>query len=227
MTAGPCPRWTSRRGSWVQDAPVAVGGVKNIKLDEILDIAGGKIRVTPEGKYSIDDVMRYAMNDSSKGHQCNTYRRVREQYGMKPADRVTFPGSGPTTPVASVDEIERLLALLVVKRPIGRPRSKRVACLRSTPDDSLYVMRYSHDSEYVKIGRSRNVEGRRAALEASQNFHMEILVIFPGKGHFESRVHAHLGDRRSTQGAGREWFAIPVDEAAGVVAKALWQVCAA
>jgi len=41
-----------RRASCVQDVPVAVGGVKNIKLDEILDIAGGKIRVTPEGKYS-------------------------------------------------------------------------------------------------------------------------------------------------------------------------------
>ena len=189
---------------------------------EILEAAGDRIRVSPDGKYSIDDVMKYVMGDASQGHRCNTYRRVREQFALKAADRANFPGSGPTTPVGTTDEIERLLTLLsAIRRPVGRPRSKRVAL---TPKDALYVMRYSHDPEYVKIGRSRNVEGRRAALEAGQNFRVEILVIFPGKGHFESRVHAHLDGRRSTQGAGREWFAIPAGEAAGVVARALFDV---
>ena len=198
-----------------------------MKLEDILDIAGENIRITPGGKYSIDDVMKYAMNDASRAHRCNTYRRVREQFDLQAADRASFPGSGPTTPVASADEIERLLTLLsAIRRPIGRPCSQRVARLRSTPDDSLYVMRYSHDPQYVKIGRSRNVEGRRAQLEAGQNLRVQVLVIFPGLGHFESRVHAHLDGCRSNQGAGREWFAIRVEEAAGVVANALWNLCA-
>ena len=181
--------------------------------------------MSPEGKYSIDDVMKYVMSDTSQGHRCNTYRRVREQFDLRDADRASFPGSGPTTPVGSADEIERLLTLIsAIWRPIGRPRNRRVAL---TPKDALYVMRYSHDSEYVKIGRSRNVEGRRAALEACQNFRVEILVIFPGKGHLESRVHAHLDGSRSSQGAGREWYAIPVGDAAGVVARALFDMGAA
>ena len=198
-----------------------------MKFEEILGVTGQTIRVSPEGKYSIDDVMKIVMNDASQGHRCNTYRRVREQFDLKAAERASFPGSGPTTPVATADEIEQLLTLLsAVRRPVGRPRSKRAARLCSTPHVSLYVMRYSHDSKFVKIGRSRNVEGCRAALEAGQNFHVEVLVVFPGKGHLESRVHAHLDGCRSTQGAGREWFSIPVDEAAGVVAKALWHLCA-
>ena len=143
-------------------------------------------------------------------------------------ERVSFPGPGPTTPVVTADEIERLPALLpAVKRLIGRPHIKRGACARSTKGDSLYVMRYSRDPECVKIGRSRNVENRRAALEAGQNFRVEVLVIFPGRGHLESHVHAHLDSCRSHQGAGQEWFLVPAGEAAGIVAAALRQVSAA
>ena len=196
-----------------------------MKFAEILDVAGDKIRVSPEGKYSIDDVMKYAMNDASQGHRCNTHRRVREQFALKAADRASFPGPGPTTPVATAGEIEHLLALLpAVARPIGRPRTRRPASKRSTLGESLYVMRTSFDAEHVKIGRSRDVAARRAALEAGQNFRVEVLVVFPGKGHLEGSVHAHLDGRRSRLGAGREWFAIPVAEAAGVVAGALQQV---
>jgi len=191
---------------------------------QILEAAGDRIRVSPEGKYSIDDVMKYAMGDASQGHRCNTYRRVRERFELRDADRVSFPGSGPTTPVGTAGEIDRLLTLLsAIRRPVGRPH-RRVAF---TPKDALYVMRYSNDAEFVKIGRSRNVEGRRAALEACQNFRVETLVVFPDKGHLESKIHAHLDGCRSTQGAGREWYKIPVGDATGVVARALFDLGAA
>ena len=198
--------------------------LKTMNFAEILEAAGDRIRVSPEGKYSIDDVMKFAMSDASRAHRCNTYRRVRQQFELGDADRASFPGSGPTTPVASVAEIDRLLTLLsAIRRPIGRPRSgnRRVEL---TTKDALYVMRYSNDAEHVKIGRSRNVEGRRASLEACQNFRVETLVVFPNKGHLEGKVHAHLHDCRSTQGAGREWYRIPVGDAPGVVAKALFDL---
>ena len=196
-----------------------------MKLEEILDLAGDKIRVSPDGRYSIDDVMKYAMDDVSQGHRCNTHRCVREQFSLKDPDRASFPGQGPTVPVATADEIDHLLVLLpTVARPIGRPRTRRPASKRSTLGDSLYVMRTSVDAEHVKIGRSRDVTARAAALESGQNFFVEVLVVFPRKGHLEGSVHAHLDGRRSRLGAGREWFAIPATEAAGVVAGALQHV---
>ena len=203
-----------------KQCPWQPAALKTMNLTHILEAAGDRIRVSPEGKYSIDDVMKYAMSNASQAHRCNTYRRVREQFDLGEADRATFPGSGPTTPVATADEIERILALLfATRRPVGRPT--RTVRPYTHSEDALYVMRYSHDPNHVKIGRSRNVEARRASLEAGQNLRVEVLVIFPGKGRFESRVHAHFNNRRSTQGAGREWFAIQVEDAAGAVARAL------
>ena len=196
-----------------------------MKFEEILDLAGDKIRVSPDGRYSIDDAMKYAMDDVSQGHRCNTHRRVREQFSLKAPDRASFPGQGShSVPVATANEIDHLLVLLpAVARPIGRPRTRR-ASKRSTLGDSLYVMRTSFDAEHVKIGRSGDVLARAAALESGQNFFVETLVVFPGKGHLEGSVHAHLDGLRSRLGAGREWFAIPATEAAGVVAGALQQV---
>ena len=192
-------------------------------FEEILDLARDNIRRTPDGRCSIDDVMKYAM-DASHGHRCNTHRRVREQFSLPVPDRATFPGQGShSVPVATADEIDRLLVLLPIARPIGRPRTRRLA-RQNTLGDSLYVMRTSFDAEDVKIGRSGDVLGRAAALESGQNFRVEVLVAFPGKGHLETSVHTFLNSHRSHLGAGREWFAIPATEAAGVVARALQQV---
>jgi hypothetical protein len=192
-------------------------------FEEILDLARDNIRRTPDGRYSIDDVMKYAM-DASHGHRCNTHRRVREQFSLPVPDRVSFPGQGShSVPVATADEIDRLLVLLPIARPIGRPRTRRLA-RRNTLGDSLYVMRTSFDAEHVKIGRSGDVLARAAAMESGQNFHVEVLVAFPGKGHLETSVHTFLNSHRSHLGAGREWFKIPSACAAGVVAGALQQV---
>ena len=196
----------------------------SMNFANIIEAAGDRIRVSPEGKYSVDDVMKYAMSDSSQAHRCNTYRRVREQFDLRAADRANF-GPGCTTPVATADELELLLGLLFAsRRPVGRPRSTRCVRPPTLSEDALYVMRYSHDPNYVKIGRSRNVEGRRASLEAGQNHRVEVLVIFPGKGRLEGRIHAHFDGCRSALGAGREWFAIPASDAAGAVAKALFDM---
>ena len=151
-----------------------------MKFEEILDLAGDKIRVSPDGRYSIDDVMKYAMN-ASHGHRCNTHRRVREQFSLPVPDRVSFPGQGShSVPVATADEIDRLLVLLPIARPIGRPRTRRLTNRRNTLGDSLYVMRTSFDAEHVKIGRSGDVLARAAALESGQNFRVETIVVFPG-----------------------------------------------
>jgi hypothetical protein len=91
------------------------------------------------------------------------------------------------------------------------------------PDD-LYIMRYVGIlQDVLKIGRSNNVENRRRALESCQNFHVEVLATFPGKGHLESEVHKRLAERRSARGPGREWFRIDLQGALEAVAKASFE----
>ena len=185
------------------------------RLEDILNDADGNIRVTSEGKLSIADVMKFAMSDVSPSHRCNTYRKVQKQFNLEVADRATFEGPGRPTMVVSPAEIERLLKLLPPKERVVKKPER---------GDSLYIMRRSNDATAVKIGRSRNVEGRRAALEAGQNFFVEVLVVFPSKGYLETQVHMQLNQLRSTTGSSREWFNIPVNEAVEVVARALQAV---
>ena len=83
----------------------------------------------------------------------------------------------------------------------------------STCPRSVKIGRYSTCSRSVKIGRSKDPEKRRRALQAAQNFFVEIVALFPKVGHLEYLVHAKLHDKRSHDGAGTEWFYATSDEA--------------
>ena len=52
-------------------------------------------------------------------------------------------------------------------------------------------------------------------------FHIEVLAEFPGTGHLEGAVHAHLKHCRNTDGKGREWFRILLADAMHVIACAV------
>ena len=82
-------------------------------------------------------------------------------------------------------------------------------------------MKYSTDDTAVKIGRSDNVDKRRRRLEACQNFFVEVVAIFPGKGSLEAAVHHQLQNYQSNKGAGKEWFNISAADAALVCSNAL------
>jgi len=87
--------------------------------------------------------------------------------------------------------------------------------------DDLYIMRYVGIlQDVLKIGRSNNPETRRRGLEAGQNFNLELLATFPGKGYLELAVHRRLEERRSTRGAGNEWFRTDLQGALDAVARA-------
>ena len=90
-------------------------------------------------------------------------------------------------------------------------------------------MKYSFDDTADKIGRSDNVKRRKRELEACQNFFVDVVAVFPGKGWFEKEVHRNLQDYRSTSGAGREWFNICAEDAAAICSNTLkerTQACA-
>ena len=87
--------------------------------------------------------------------------------------------------------------------------------------DDLYCMRYRGNTTTVKIGRSDNPQKRARGLEAGQDFFVDVVAIFPKKGYMESHVHEVLKEKRSTRGAGTEWFDIPAEEAVERIAKIL------
>ncbi len=64
--------------------------------------------------------------------------------------------------------------------------------------------------DVVKIGRSNDPEKRRRGLEACHDFQVEIVALFPGRGHLETLVQEHLAQHRSNRGAGTERFKVSV-----------------
>ena len=104
------------------------------------------------------------------------------------------------------------------KPGIGIERAKR----KANEQDDLYVMRYKDiRKDVVKIGRSVDPDKRRATLEACHDFRVEILAVFPGRGHLEARVHEHLSTRRSQRGAGTEWFKVSAQQATETITNAI------
>ena len=99
-------------------------------------------------------------------------------------------------------------------------------CTKAVPKqkcrkDDLYVLQYSHDKTSCKVGRSSNVTKRKRALEASHNFRINIIAIFPGAGYLEPVVHSRLTTCRSQKGAGKEWYALNGAQAVDAVNKVL------
>ena len=82
-------------------------------------------------------------------------------------------------------------------------------------------MRYSFDETAVKIGGSNKTESRRSGLQSGQNFWVETLAIFPGKGHHEIPIHKKLKAFFSGRGAGVEWFDIHASKAVAVVSSVI------
>ena len=182
-----------------------------------------QIRKTAEDppRLSVYDVIS-AMTGLSNNNCSNVFERLctrfPEVFGNVP--RYKCPGRGQTwTPVCTEEGMRQLIALLpshnvAMGRATGvwRPPKRR-----KTATDDLYIMCYSTDTTAVKIGRSQDVGKRKRSLEAGQNFHVHVLAVFPEQGPLEAHVHEHFADKRSTQGAGTEWFQIPAQEAVSLV----------
>ena len=80
----------------------------------------------------------------------------------------------------------------------------------STDVDELHVMRNARLPEELKIGRSKDARERKQQLQASQNFSIEVLAVFPQMGHLERAVHAKLQHFRMSGVPGTEWFVRPI-----------------
>ena len=195
----------------------------------IADLAaapGAKVRVTPEDppRYAIADLMRLMLGDISPSHVSNVMKRVKKHLDLGHVGGYRFAnGRGPPPLVCTMDEAEQIVGLLggsraATYRATGLPQVKP----KQTVD--LYVMRYSFDESAVKIGGSNKTALRRAGLQAGQNFWVETLAIFPGKGYLEIPIHKKLKAFLSSRGAGVEWFDIHVSQAVGVVSNLIQEL---
>ena len=88
---------------------------------------------------------------------------------------------------------------------------------RSRGDD-LYVFKNSRLPEY-KIGRSSDVAARRDALQKSQNFYIQKVTIFEGRGHLEDKVREMLAYclLPVEVAKGREWHACSLQTALAAI----------
>ena len=117
------------------------------------------------------------------------------------------------------DEIEKAAA----KQQLSQLQLRRPYDSGGAGGDDLYIMRYSHDCRYVKIGRARDVEKRRRGLQSCQNFYVRTVAVHRGSGRWERFVHRKLQKHRSRLGAGAEWFRLAPAEAARRVGGLLWK----
>jgi hypothetical protein len=165
-------------------------------LTEMAETTGTRqIRKTRESppRVSTLDVMSLIT-----GHEPNvcsvTARQLQKAHpSLAICDKAKLPGQVNKSYVCKVEQLEQLLVLLPGKgaaefRATGKRRKKE-------PHD-LYVMKYSNDDTCVKIGRSECVEKRRRGLESGQNFYVEVVAIFPGKGHLEQENSSSTRARR-------------------------------
>ena len=195
----------------------------------IADLAatpGAHVRVTPEGgpRYAIADLMRLMLGDVSPAHVSNVVRRAKKRLELEHMGVYKFAkGKGKSPLVCTMDEAEQIVGLLggaraANYRATGRPQTK------GRQMEDLYVMRYSFDESAVKIGCSNKTAQRRSSLQASHNFYVETLAIFPGRGHFEPKIHKKLKAFFSGRGAGLEWFDIHVSKAVGIVSNLIQEL---
>ena len=72
-----------------------------------------------------------------------------------------------------------------------------------------------------KVGRSRDVERRRAHLQCCQSFRMQLVATFVDAGWAETAVHARLAHSHVREGPGREWFKVSLSEVLFAIGKTL------
>ena len=92
---------------------------------------------------------------------------------------------------------------------------------RSRGDD-LYVFKNSRLPDF-KIGRSSDVAARSQALQRSQNFHIQRIATFEGKGHLEDAVRKRLAYCLLPKevAAGTEWHTCSLQTALAAIGQAI------
>ena len=167
------------------------------------------IRTAPDGRQSLIDLI-VALTRTGRTNAFRLLQRLTDK-GIVPQYETVSLHKGPPTPIVSASQWAEIRSHFPCDDYIARIRM---------PDD-LYVMHYNDQYDYVKIGRSKDVEKRRRDLESGHNFFVTVAAVFHSYGHMETIIHNQLQMFRSTLGAGKEWFNISKDQAIKAIKRAL------
>ena len=102
-----------------------------------------------------------------------------------------------------------------------QPTSTEPAIPPGPGTHDLYVMENSRIPGELKIGCSKDVPRRKRDFEAQQNFRINVIAVFPGKGYLEREVHLQLSHLRVAECAGTEWFKCSLGEALAAIDQVL------
>ena len=116
------------------------------------------IRTAPDGRQSLIDLI-VALTRTGRTNAFRLLQRLTDKGIVPPYETASLHGGHPT-PIVS--------ALQWAEIRSHFPSDDYIARIRM-PDD-LYVMHYNDQHDYVKIGRSRDVEKRRRDLESGHIF---------------------------------------------------------
>ncbi len=95
------------------------------------------------------------------------------------------------------------------------------AAIQERAADHLYIMENPRIRGEVKIGRSQTPEDRAKQLSSGNNFNLQVLQVFLGRGYLEQTIHLRLKCRRVENVAGREWFQVSRDQADTIIKSAI------
>ena len=116
------------------------------------------IRAAPDGRQSLIDLI-VALTRTGRGNAFRLLQRLTDK-GIVPQYETVSVHGGPPTPIVSASQWAEIRSHFPCDDYIARIRM---------PDD-LYVMHYNDQPDYVKIGRSKDVEKRRRDLESGHIF---------------------------------------------------------
>ena len=134
------------------------------------------IRTAPDGRQSLIDLI-VALTRTGRANAFRLLQRLTDK-GIVPQYETVSLHGGPPTPIVS--------ALQWAEIRSHFPSDDYIARIQK-PDD-LYVMHYNGQHDYVKIGRSRDVEKRRRDLESGHIF-VTVAAVYHSYGHMVSIIH--------------------------------------
>ena len=150
----------------------------------------------------LEEFSKDASRRDEKSISCKTCRNLAWQCRRKKRDEEGGDNAEEKDESAAPDEEE--------------PPQKR------SRGDDLYVFKNSRLPDY-KIGRSSDIAARSQALQKSQNFHIQRVATFEGKGHLEDAVRKMLAycllPRKVA--AGTEWHTCSLQTALAAIGQAI------
>jgi hypothetical protein len=102
-----------------------------------------------------------------------------------------------------------------------------ISCICAPPrrriedQSTLYIFQYDFCAKPIKIGRTQDVDKRRATLGSGHAFRLLEITSYPGAGYLEQFVHWQLREYQSKSGSGTEWFDVSVEVAQQAVENAI------